>query len=620
MNVVNVTLTIIGVTFLTFLMAIYFSKKNMPNLENKIYRVILFLSLFITISDLIFWLSCYYLKDYPLIVEIMQKVFLTFLIFWLVFLTYYVVIVTNSNAPLVEKYLRKNNKISIHPIIVAGVLSFIQFFLPLDFEWGENGVMLYAIGDIYIFIVFIVVVMVFIGIASSIIGRKNISVKKSTPIVIFAIYELVIFIIYLSNRTICAFSLSSTLTSYLMYHTIENPDIKLINELELAKNEAEKANRAKSDFLSSMSHELRTPLNAILGLSEVIENNNDVEDIHHDVKDIIVSSQNLLELVNTILDINKIEAGKLDITNVNYNPLKIFEELTRLIKLRVEEKSLELKTNFSSDLPSILNGDKEKIKRIITNLLTNAVKYTDRGSIYFDVSCSNNKDKCDLIISVKDTGRGISDEQKSVLFIKFNRLEQDKDTDIQGIGLGLSITLSLVELLNGKISVESALGQGSTFIVTLPQKIVMREDIKVVPVSSNLTSIDNSSAILLVVDDNKINLKVAFKMLKDLGYLVDMANSGKECLEMVERKKYSLIFMDIMMPEMNGVETMKRLKEKSGFNTPVVALTADAMNGAREKYLQDGFDEYVSKPFNKETLSNSINKFIKKDTSEEEII
>ena len=629
MNYVNITITILDIAYLTFLMFIYFSKKNMPNIENKIYKVILVLSLFVTASDLVFWSSCYYLKDTPYYVEIIQKVYLTFLIFWSVYLSYYIIVVTNPNSKLVKNYLGINGRLSILPSGVALILSGIQFFLPLGFAKGVNDVLLYADGPIYGYIVCLVLVLAFIDFAAVFIGRKNITVKKTTPLLVFTFYETIIFGIFLKDHTICAWSLSCTLTSYLMFHTIENPDLKLINELELAKNQAEKANNAKSDFLSSMSHELRTPLNAIMGLTQLIEENNNVDQIHEDTKDIMLASENLLELVDGILDINKLETNKMDLVEANYNPQEVFDDLVRMIKVRIGERPLQLRTKYSEQLPLELYGDKDKIKRIITNFLTNAVKYTDKGYIDFIVDCYNERERCNLIISIKDTGRGIRDDQKKVLFTKFNRREEDKDTDIEGTGLGLALTKSLVEMLEGKIEVESTYGEGSTFTVKLTQKIikgpvefkheektigvesrtinpneVLRE--KVINTNSNLGKVR-----LLVVDDNKLNLRVASKLLSALNFEVVTANSGIESIELINKgETFNLIFMDIMMPEMDGIETMKKLKEM-GFSSPIVALTADAMDGSREKYLSAGFDDYLSKPINQMTISETLEKFLK---------
>ena len=258
----------------------------------------------------------------------------------------------------------------------------------------------------------------------------------------------------------------------IMYFTIENPDVKLLNELELAKQNAERANEAKTDFLSSMSHEIRTPLNAIVGFSNSILEDETIEEAKAEAKDIIMASQNLLEIVNGILDISKIEAGKMEIVEVEYCPLEVFDNIAKLIKPRIGEKPIELKTNFSPDIPAVLYGDMNKVREVITNLLTNAAKYTEKGIIDLSVQCINTKNKSKLVISVEDTGRGIKPDKIDKLFTKFQRLEEDKNTDIEGTGLGLAITKSLVDMLDGKIEVDSTYGKGSTFTVTLNQRIV----------------------------------------------------------------------------------------------------------------------------------------------------
>ena len=262
-----------------------------------------------------------------------------------------------------------------------------------------------------------------------------------------------------------------------MFHTIENPDLQMLSELTLAKETAEKANNAKSEFLSSMSHELKTPLNAIVGLSQMIKDNSTDMESRGDAEDIYKAANNLLVLVDSILDINKLDSNNMEIVNVNYKPLDLFNGLENNIKLRIGEKPIEFRSKISPDLPNTLDGDKDKLKQIIFNLLTNAVKYTDSGFIDLSLDCINKDNKCNLRISVSDSGRGIKDDELNNLFTKFCRREEDKDTDVEGAGLGLAITKSLVDLMGGKISVDSVDGVGTTFFVTLTQNIVSSDSI-----------------------------------------------------------------------------------------------------------------------------------------------
>ncbi len=582
---VNVAILILNISFL--------KKEHVKTKEIFIFSKLIFLNVVGILLELSCIFSIKYLSNI-IFVNLINKIFLCYLLSFIFLFSYYVCVISFERV----------NKLAKTSFIFSYLLGILFIFILPIYIFSEDNIM-YSYGEsantIYIFSLGCVIICII----SMLKNIKNIKSKKYLPLLIYILGGSLVTLIQKLNPALTFATSMESFVLMIMYFTIENPDVKMINQLELAKNQAEKANRAKSDFLSSMSHEIRTPLNAIVGLSEVIKTSNDIDEIHEDANDVVMASQSLLEIVNGILDISKIEADKMEVVETDYDFKEVLEELKKLTEIRIGEKEIELRCNFAVDLPSNLYGDKGKIKQIITNLLTNAVKYTEKGYIDFNVSSINQNNECKLKITVKDTGRGIKKEQMTRLFTKFSRLEEDMNTTIEGTGLGLAITKSLVELMGGSITVDSTYGQGSKFTVFVSQKI--SGEIAKKEETVDKITFDNKK--VLVVDDNALNIKVATKILKEFNLNIESALSGEECINKVKENKYDLILMDIMMPKMSGTQAFKTLKQIDGFNTPVVALTADALEqGKSNKYIEVGFDGYLAKPIEKEKLKIVLNK------------
>ena len=585
----------------TLLIIVFFSKKRAKNDETQLYTFLLISSF---IDSLLLYIILYigYVSPNSLaLIFLLNKIdFSMYIIWiWLMFIYFFKISITKENIP---KYYDIIFKITL---VINIILIIIMWVLPIDIinHDGQMGVTGIAVDfSMFIFVIYLVFI-----IAVSLFKFKIIN-KKYAPLYVLIVLLSISLITKKNNPTFLFTSAIIAYVNLIMYFTIENPDMKLINELELAKNSAEKANRAKTEFLSSISHEIRTPLNAIVGLSEIINKTDDIKEIHEDSKDIVNASYTLLEIVNSILDISKIEAGKMEIVKVNYNPRDEIQKLAKLLETRIGSKDLKLYVEIDNNLPNVLYGDLNKVKQIISNLLSNAIKYTESGRVDLKVVVENTDKICNLEIMVKDTGRGIKEEQLSHLFTKFDRLEADKNTSIEGTGLGLAITKSLVEMLGGTINVESTYGVGSMFTVTIPEEI--SDAILETTETESITKYNGVTS--LIVDDSKLNLKVAEKILSEYGLTSETVLSGDECIEKIKRgNNYDIIFMDIMMPNKGGVETLKELKSLPNFNTPVVALTADAMEGQKEAYLSAGFIAYLSKPIDRQELESFLKKELK---------
>lgn len=601
--------SISGLIFIIILMHNFFSKERIDNLETKIYKYILLISTVGLTLDIITSILYNNGINYDNIFYVMaSKLIFIYFIIWFLLFSFYIKSISLTNTEKKEEKLSKTFYIFI---LIFILISPFILILPINYQIIRNVIIPQGIP---VFLTYgICFCLILYSLYTTIRYHKNIDKNKIKPLYAFVILLIINFFIqrFFPQAFLINFLLS--LTTIIMYFTIENPDVKMIKALNAAKDQAEKANRAKTDFLSNMSHEIRTPLNAIVGFSECMLDSNDLKETKEYAGDIVDASKQLLEIVNGILDISKIEANKVEIIPKNYNPREVFDGLRKLILPRIKEKPIEFKMNFSPDLPGILRGDVSKVKQVILNILTNAAKYTDKGEIIFNVNCINRLDTktCLMYISVKDTGRGIKKDKLETIFGKFERIDEDKNTTTEGTGLGLAITKGLVDLMGGRITVFSKYGEGSTFRVYLEQEIINME----IPQKENnddeeIIYYNYNNKKVLIVDDSKINLKVAETLMKPYNFNIDTAINGLEAIEKVNNQKYDLIFMDIMMPKMNGVETLYKLREHEDFTTPVIALTADAIEGTDEKYLNMGFNSYLSKPIDRKLLNKVINKYL----------
>lgn len=594
----------------TFLLSIvFFSKERINKKENNIYSYLLIE----TVALLSFGIILYFMmksSSYTMKM-IMNKLYLFFNLLWTYLFTLYILSTLYS-----EKLF--NSKSSTIRNILIGFFQFILIMvLPLNFTINDNGAMFaYGISTIVTyFLSFIYVIILIYVLLSKIKFAKQ---SKYIPLYLFFVLGTFCTIIQAINPALFLVVPLEALLTAVMYFTIENPDAKMIEQLNKARDEAEKANQAKTDFLSSMSHEIRTPLNAICGFSNsLLENDGVSDDAKGDVKNIIMASDTLLELVNGILDISKIEANKLEIIDSVYSFKKMYEELILLTKARIGEKPIDFRYNYDESIPEYLYGDGVRVKQIIINLLTNSAKYTKDGYIDFRINSIQKNNIIRLIISVEDSGIGIKKESIDKLFTKFERLGVEKQTTTEGTGLGLAITKKLVEMMGGKIVVQSIYGKGSIFTISLDQRMLTNEELTKVMKEKETEEktdeiIDASGKNILVVDDNMLNLKVAERLLKAYKCNITLVSSGSECLDKVSNNKYDLILLDDMMPRMSGTETLQKLKEIETFNTPVVALTANAITGMKEEYINRGFNDYLSKPIIKEDLNRVMKKYLKK--------
>ena len=431
------------------------------------------------------------------------------------------------------------------------------------------------------------------------------------------LYDLISVMLFVFSLAIVAFTVVMLVALDFRHRAVENETLRREKEL------AERLNSAKSEFLANMSHEIRTPINAILGMNEMVLRESDSENVARYARNLENAGKNLLAIINDILDFSKIESGKIDIKQVPYQLSSVLNDVCNMIKFRAQSKELSFQADIDNTLPDGLVGDEVRVRQIITNLLNNAVKYTDEGGVTLTVGRRpSEKNELELIISVTDTGIGIREKDIGKLFTKFERVDMERNSTVEGTGLGLAITERLIDLMGGEISVKSVYGKGSTFTAIIPQGVCdaasignfrKRFEENTGETKTYCETFRAPDALILAVDDMQMNLIVIEDLLKQTQIQIDTAESGSEALIKTKSTHYDLILMDQRMPEMDGVATLSHIRvQENGCNreTPVICLTADAVQGARERYLAEGFTDYVSKPVNVLSLEETLMKHL----------
>ncbi len=512
-------------------------------------------------------------------------------------------------------------------VYIPLIISFLcMLFLPIYYKETPEGNYSYGPGPINIYIsigiyVLLIIVMLFRY------GRL-LPKRKSRAMLVVMLSEAVIAVYQAFVPTALISCLGITLLNLSFYLMVENPDAILVDLLKKETQRADVANRAKTDFLANMSHEIRTPINSMVGMTEMILREDDPAKVKEYASDVQSATKSLLTIINEILDITKIEAGKMAIVPVEYSFSTMLDEVTGMMDFKAKEKNLDFYVEIDQEIPDKLYGDDIHIKQVLVNLLGNAFKYTAEGCVSMHISLlpESNEQQALILFEVKDTGLGIKREDIDRIMIPYERFDVNKNRNIEGSGLGLPITFRLLAEMGSKMKVDSEYGKGSTFSFALQQGIVEPETIKEVKKNAEkeqpedykyVPMFEAPEAHVLVVDDNKMNRKVFKALLSKTKIQVDEAASGKECLLMVRQKYYDIIFMDHMMPEMDGLETYQAMKEIEDYpckKTPVVVVTANAVIGSKDRYIiKEGFRAYLSKPLDYHKLEKVIKTLLKKD-------
>ncbi len=613
----SIGFSICALVFLSLVGIMYLSKKKYKNLENNIFAFMLLFTIVLLILEIVCVYTMSIRNEIPKLNEVLCRGYILGTIIWTTSFIAYIWSLGSRNKKVKNK--RKRNVIlTILLFVIISILFGISCFRPITYSGGSGE--LYVIGGDAVSVVYVAGFAMVTALLFFLL-KNNLKLPWAQRAPIY--FVVVFFAVVTAFQVLSGYDFNDLTYIFAfcvtaLYFTIESQDNKLISELEKSKEEAIEADKAKTEFLSNMSHEIRTPLNTIMGFSESLlgEDKLTEEVVKRDTKSIHDASVNLLDLVNNILDVSRIESGKEVLEEKEYVLENLIFDINSVISSKISKDDLKFEININKNIPSKYYGDSSKIYKIIICVLQNAIKYTNYGSITLKVDGDKSDDEMfKFDFSVLNTGHAMKMEDFEKDFNDFVKLGNSTQNNIDSVTLGLIIAKRLVNMLGGEIKFINEPGKGTQYHVIINQKITDEKEIgdifeaKNNDITSSGSLINLTGKKILIVDDNKINIKLASRLLESYHFEIDEALSGSECLEKVKNAKYDLIFLDHMMPEMDGIATMKLLKE-SGYNIPpVIALTANSYSGLKEKYLEVGFSDYLSKPINFKELNKLINKF-----------